>query len=233
MGRPHALPILLFQAPPGPRAYVVILLFILKVVAKFLPIIKVVNVCECLGGGLGPGELCTSISRALVCGEEAHVLCFLADPGPTFTWAGCPTEEFWEHLFFLPLFHRAFGPMSQSPYLPRCCSQSLRANFVPELTLSFPSSVVGVVRSSVDTGKARGRAPPSSFSSTILHNDGSCLGCAPVSGLALFYGTLPATGGKGWVGVPLIYQKEQVQGGLNDLPLWGNGTQTQWSVLAS
>lgn len=152
--------------------------------------------------------------------------------GLLFTWEECPTEEFWEHLFFLPLLHRAFSPMSQSPqvlypYLPRCCSQSLRANFVPELTLSFPSAVVGVVRSSVDTGKARGRAPPSSFSSTILHNDGSCLGCAPVSGLALFYGTLPATGGKGWVGVPLIYGKEQVQGGLNDLPLWGSGTQTQ------
>lgn len=39
-----ALPNLLFQASPGPRTYVVILLFIPKVVAKFLPIIKVVNV---------------------------------------------------------------------------------------------------------------------------------------------------------------------------------------------
>lgn len=38
-----ALPILFFQAPPGPRTSVVILLFIPKVVAKFLATIKVVN----------------------------------------------------------------------------------------------------------------------------------------------------------------------------------------------
>lgn len=96
---------------------------------------------------------------------------------------GVPSEELQEHLFSLPLPHRAFSSMLQIPqvvcsYLPRCCSQSLRANLVPELTLSLPSAVVGVVRSSVDTGKARGRAPPSSASSTVLHNDSSCLGCA-------------------------------------------------------
>lgn len=82
---PHALPILLFQVPPGPRTYVVILLFILKVVAKLLPIIKVVNVWECLGGGLRRG-LCTSFSRALGWGQGPHVLFFLAGPGSICTW---------------------------------------------------------------------------------------------------------------------------------------------------
>lgn len=41
---PCALSCLPFQAPLGPRIYVVILLFIFTVVAKFLLIIKVVNV---------------------------------------------------------------------------------------------------------------------------------------------------------------------------------------------
>lgn len=74
--------------------------------------------------------------------------------------------------FPLPHAHKA----SPSPHLclPRCCSQSPRANLVPVLTLSVSSVVAGVVRSSVDMGKARGRAPLSSSSSIALHND-SCL----------------------------------------------------------
>lgn len=57
-------------------------------------------------------------------------------------------------------------------HLPRCCSQSLRANLVPVLTLSLSSSAVaGVTRMSVDTGRTRGWVPPSSFSSVVLDYD--------------------------------------------------------------
>lgn len=78
---------LLFQAPPGPRTSVVILLFISKVVAKFLPIIKVVNLL-CHRGGLGRG-LCTWFSRSLVWGEGVHVLFFLCRPR-VHTSSSCP-----------------------------------------------------------------------------------------------------------------------------------------------
>lgn len=46
---PRALPGLPLQAPLGPRDYVVILLYIPAVVAKFLTIIKVVNVLSVTG----------------------------------------------------------------------------------------------------------------------------------------------------------------------------------------
>lgn len=138
--------------------------------------------CECLGGGLGR-EFHTSLSRSLVWGKwgkGSQVPFLLAGPGGG-GWWGCPPEDFQEQLL-PPVPRGAFGPTFRGQvlysYLPRCCSQSLRANLVPALTLSLPSAVVGVVRSSVDVGKARGRALLSSPSSTVLHGDSSCLGCA-------------------------------------------------------
>lgn len=138
--------------------------------------------CECHGGGLGRGSR-TWLSGSLVCGSGVRVLRFLGTPwvhvSSTFTRRGVSHWGFPPSLSHTPTKH----PPSPHLCLPRCCSQSPRANLVPVLTLSVSSAVAGVVRSSVDMGKARGRAAPSS-SSIALHND-SCLGCA--SGLAHFH----------------------------------------------
>lgn len=139
--------------------------------------------CECYEGRLGRGSS-TWLIGFLVCGTGVRVLHFLGTPwvhvSSTFTWAGGAGRSHWG---FPPSLSRTPTKASPSPHLclARCCSQSPRANLVPVLTLSVSSVVAGVVRSSVDTGKARGRAPPFSSISTALHND-SCLGRA--SGLS-------------------------------------------------
>lgn len=112
-----------FSAPPGPGTSVVILLLIPKGVAKFLPIIKVVNVCECHGGGgLGRG-LCTWLSRSLVWGEGVHVPFFLCGPwvhvSATCTQSGCHTEDSKSSCFFLlplPHAHKNTSTLSPMPW---------------------------------------------------------------------------------------------------------------------
>lgn len=147
----------------------------------------------CHGGGLGRG-LCTWLSRSLVWGKgcPCSVLPLQAQsPHELVSLGRGVTEDFQEQFSLPPPPHMPtsafspilFSPPALHPYLPRCCSQSPRANLVPVLTLSLSSAVAGVVCSSVDMGKARGRALPSS-SSIALHND-NCLSCA--CGLAHFH----------------------------------------------
>lgn len=81
---------------------------------------------------------------------------------------------------------------------------------VPVLILSLSSTVVGVVRSSVDMGRTRGWAPPSSFSSTALNYDNSCLSCILElikNFLMLGHLIFLTTAGGRWVSINLILQK--------------------------
>lgn len=82
-------------------------------------------------------------------------------------------------------------------HLPRCCSQSLRANLVPVLTLSLSSSAVaGVTRMSVDTGRTRGWVPPSSFSSVVQTESGRSWESSPGAFVpSSVAATAPATSG--------------------------------------
>lgn len=158
--------------------------------------------CECHGGE----RCCTLLSRPMVCGAEGPCSMFITVHAGMRAMGACGSQRttLWSRTFPSILkeidpsyWTQVSGCQTASPaaclhllvwgpcelhfylHLPRCCSQSLRANLVPVLTLSLSSSAVaGVTRMSVDMGRTRGWVPPSSFSSVALDYDNVCLGCA-------------------------------------------------------